>query len=168
MSQDDPPDDDSMFQRRSLDPYAATWFDQDHSTPDDLRFIHLGYSTNGRLLFLVHNENDGSIRLISARPATQPNETFMKKPEKTTPPLPKVIRGKYTNLLQQGTNLIILDPALMPHFPDSASVNRALHAFLAINDHVRSAAALPRSRRRPAASAEPAFDPRVGTRTASR
>ena len=105
----------------------------------------------------------------SARgPRPRPNETYMKKPEKTTPPLPKVTRGKYTNLLQQGTNLIILDPALMPHFPDSASVNRALHAFLAINDHVRSAAALPRSRRRPAASAEPAFDPRVGTRTASR
>jgi hypothetical protein len=48
------------------------------------------------------------------------------------------VRGKYYNRLQQGTNLVILDPALMPFFPDSASVNRALHAFLAINDQVQS------------------------------
>ena len=73
------------------------------------------------------------------------------------------VRGKYFNRLQQGTNLVILDPALMPYFPDSASVNRALHAFLAINEQVRSAATRPRARRRPSTSAIPEFDPRVGT-----
>ena len=52
-----------------LDASAATWFDDDHSTPDDQRYIHLGYSTGGRLLFIVHNEDDGLIRLISARHA---------------------------------------------------------------------------------------------------
>jgi len=84
----------------------------------------------------------------------------MKKPDTTTPPT--ITRGKYANLLKQGSNLVILDPALMPFFPDSASVNRALHAFLAINDQIKSAATRARTRRRPAASATPEFDPRVG------
>ena len=89
----------------------------------------------------------------------------MKKPETASPSHPTVTRGKYTNLLKQGTNLVILDPALMPYFPDSESVNRALHAFLAINDQVKSVAKPIRSRRRPTASAPPKFDPRVGTRS---
>ena len=91
----------------------------------------------------------------------------MKRPE--TAATPAVTRGKYANLMKQGTNLVILDPALMPFFPDSASVNRALRAFLAINDEVQSAATRVRTRRR-AAAAAPEFDPRVGapSRQASR
>jgi hypothetical protein len=84
----------------------------------------------------------------------------MKKSESAAKPT--VTRGKYANLLKQGTNVVILDPELMPFFPDSASVNRALHAFLAINDQVQSAATRVRGRRRPAASAAAEFDPRVG------
>ena len=75
------------------------------------------------------------------------------------------VRGKYFNRLQQGTNLVILDPALMPYFPDSASVNRALHAFLAINEQVQSAATRVRTRRRPASISSADFDPRVGTQS---
>ncbi len=74
----------------------------------------------------------------------------------------KGIRGKYTNLLAKGTNVAIIDPALHPHFPDSESVNRALRAFLAINQEVKDAGTRTRTRRRPAASVKPAFDPRVG------
>jgi hypothetical protein len=92
----------------------------------------------------------------------------MKKPETTTSAPSTVTRGKYANLLKQGTNLVILDPALMPFFPDSASVNRALHAFLAINEQVQSASTRTRSRRRPATSATPEFDPRIGTQPAPR
>jgi hypothetical protein len=84
----------------------------------------------------------------------------MKKPE--TEAKPAVARGKYANLLKRGSNLVILDPALMPFFPDSASVNRALHAFLAIDDQIKSAATPRRARRRPSSSAAPEFDPRVG------
>jgi hypothetical protein len=92
----------------------------------------------------------------------------MKKPETAPPATP--VRGKYTNLLKQGSNLVILDPELLPHFPDSESVNRALHAFLAARsllsaEQVRSAATRARSRRRPAASHE--FDPRVGAESSS-
>jgi hypothetical protein len=42
----------------------------DHSQPGDDRFVNLGLSTSLRLLFVVHNEEDGLIRIISARPAT--------------------------------------------------------------------------------------------------
>ena len=75
------------------------------------------------------------------------------------------VRGKYLNQMQRGTNLVILDPDLMPHFPDSESVNRALHAFLAIGDSIQAAAP---PRRRPK-NTKASFDPRVGlaARTAS-
>ena len=43
--------------------------DVEHSQPGDERFIHIGLSTRGRLLFVVHNEEDGMIRIISARVA---------------------------------------------------------------------------------------------------
>jgi len=66
----------------------------------------------------------------------------------------KAVRGKYSNLLAKGTNVAIIDPTLHPHFPDSDSVNRALRAFLAINQEVKQAE--PRTRRRPT-SAAPAF-----------
>ncbi len=56
------------------------------------------------------------------------------------------VRGKYYNRLQQGSNLIILDPALLPFFPDSEAVNRALHAVLAVGDSIQTIAP---SRRRP-------------------
>jgi hypothetical protein len=81
----------------------------------------------------------------------------------------KGVRGKYTNLLAKGTNVAIIDPTLHPYFPDSEAVNRALRAFLAINHQVREAGTRIRARR-PAASAKPEFDPRVGVqpRQASR
>ena len=50
----------------------------------------------------------------------------------------KGLRGKYTNLLAKGTNVVVLDPALLPYFPDSESVNRALHAILTIGNSIQS------------------------------
>ncbi|AFL90255.1 hypothetical protein Terro_4047 [Terriglobus roseus DSM 18391] len=60
-------------------------------------------------------------------------------------------RGKYSNLLAKGTNVVILDPALLPHFPDSESVNQALHALLALNKQVQHITAKPTRRRTTAA-----------------
>jgi uncharacterized DUF497 family protein len=53
-----------------FDVNAASWYDDVHSTAGDERFINLGLSSVPRLLFVVHNEEDGLIRIISARPAT--------------------------------------------------------------------------------------------------
>ena len=77
--------------------------------------------------------------------------------------LSKAVRGKYYDrLLKEGSNIILLDPDLLDSFPDSPSVNRALRAFLAIDHQIQEAGTRPRTRRRPAASDAPDFDPRVG------
>jgi hypothetical protein len=69
--------------------------------------------------------------------------------------LSKAVRGKYYDrLVKHGSNIVLLDPDLLDIFPDSPSVNRALRAFLAINQEVKQAE--PRTRRRPT-SAAPAF-----------
>jgi hypothetical protein len=71
----------------------------------------------------------------------------MKKSAKLDPLAPrpnldfsKGVRGKYSNLLAEGTNVAVIDPALQNHFPDSESVNRALRALLAIREQLKQAA----------------------------
>jgi hypothetical protein len=103
------------------DPSAYTDFDLDHSD-DETRFFTIGISRHGRFLFIVHNEEDGLISIISARPATSSEMknrnskdlvSFEKASTGTSPapapkPSPTAIRRKYYNRLQQGTNLVIL------------------------------------------------------------
>ncbi len=52
---------------------ATTDPDEEHSEPSDKRFITIGHSERGRLLFVVHNEEDGLIRIISA-PVANPTQ----------------------------------------------------------------------------------------------
>jgi len=42
------------------------------------------------------------------------------------------VRGKYVARYAQGTNVIVLDPEVAKVFPDSKSVNRALHTLVLI------------------------------------
>ena len=51
------------------DPNAYSDFDPHHSD-DDPRFFTIGISATGKLLFIVHNEDSGVIRIISARHAS--------------------------------------------------------------------------------------------------
>jgi len=51
------------------DPLAATLPDEEHSHSED-RFITIGLSSKQRVLFIVHLELEGRIRIISARLAT--------------------------------------------------------------------------------------------------
>jgi len=51
------------------DPLYVDFYDPDHSYGEH-RFILLGQSAQGRLLFVSYMERNGSIRLISAREAT--------------------------------------------------------------------------------------------------
>jgi uncharacterized DUF497 family protein len=55
------------------DPLAVTFDDPDHSSDED-RFITIGHSTAGRLLFVAHADRGARVRIISARKATR-NET---------------------------------------------------------------------------------------------
>ncbi len=52
------------------DPLAVTFDDPDHSSDED-RFITIGHSTAGRLLFGAHADRGAGIRIISARKATR-------------------------------------------------------------------------------------------------
>ena len=90
----------------------------------------------------------------------------MKKVEAADSPTRKspLVRGKYTNLLRQGTNVAILDADVADHFPDSESVNNALRAFLAFGKQFESVVS-PRHRPRKRIAEqghELVFDPRTG------
>jgi uncharacterized DUF497 family protein len=139
---------------------AKNWPDEAHSNPGDERWITLDLQPRYvSCLWFIMKKTD-SFTSLAPGPLPRPNEPYMKKPETTAPPT--ITRGKYANLLKQGSNVVILDPDLLDSFPDSPSVNRALRAFLAINHEVQEAGTRLRTRRRPAASATPEFDPRVG------
>jgi uncharacterized protein len=51
------------------DPLRAILLDDEHSL-DEQRFLTVGQSTRGRILFVVYTESDSSVRLIGARVAT--------------------------------------------------------------------------------------------------
>ena len=40
-------------------------------------------------------------------------------------------RGKFAERYKDGSNLVLLDPEVAKHFPDSKSVNKALMALIA-------------------------------------
>lgn len=50
-------------------PLSETFDDPDHSI-DEQRFIIIGHSENGKLLFVSHTDNGETIRIISAREVT--------------------------------------------------------------------------------------------------
>jgi hypothetical protein len=62
----------------------------------------------------------------------------------------KGVRGKYANLLKQGTNVAVIDPDLLDTFPDSAAVNEALRSLKKIA--TRTAKSTPRQRKTASAS----------------
>jgi hypothetical protein len=50
----------------------------------------------------------------------------------------KAVRGKYyRRLLEEGSNVIVLDPEIAKFFQDSASVNEALRSLLAITQSTK-------------------------------
>jgi uncharacterized protein len=56
----------SMF---NSDPRSVTIMDLEHSL-DEERYIEIGRSQRGRLLFIIYTERSDRIRIISARQAT--------------------------------------------------------------------------------------------------
>lgn len=43
------------------------------------------------------------------------------------------VRGKYVDRYRAGINLVLLTPEVAAHFPDAASVNKALSALIPVN-----------------------------------
>ena len=52
------------------DPLSATYYDPAHSVGES-RYITIGMSRSGRLLFIAHTDRAENIRIISARQATR-------------------------------------------------------------------------------------------------
>ncbi len=52
------------------DDLSITFFDADHSMNEE-RFVIIGHSQRGRLLFVSHTDTDDQVRIISAREATR-------------------------------------------------------------------------------------------------
>ena len=52
------------------DPLSDTFDDPDHSA-DERRFLIIGHSEQGRLLFVSHTDDGETIRIISARELTR-------------------------------------------------------------------------------------------------
>ena len=64
----------------------------------------------------------------------------------------KAERGRYyKRLLKEGSNVVVLDRDVAKKFPDSASVNKALHAVLKKKRPRRAATPAARSREKPRA-----------------
>lgn len=57
------------------DPMLITFIDDEHSA-DEERYITIGLSRRGHLLMLAHADRNDTIRIISARRATQKEEQF--------------------------------------------------------------------------------------------
>ncbi len=53
-----------------LDLLSMTFYDPDHAEDED-RYITLGMTKNGRLLFVSHADRENRVRIISAREASK-------------------------------------------------------------------------------------------------
>jgi len=57
------------------DPLSTTFPDAEHSS-QELRFVTVGMSSRERILVVVHAEEGGNLRIISAREATRQERRF--------------------------------------------------------------------------------------------
>ncbi len=121
------------------DPLSATFDDPDHSI-DEERFITIGYSSRGRLLVVSHTEREKQYALSvrGVQPPMKGKDMKVKK-KKVNDELrseynfdySKAVRGKYyKHILDEGTNVVMLEPDIAEAFRDSAAVNDALRSLL--------------------------------------
>ena len=102
------------------------------------RMLTTGHSDRQRLIIVAHTDRDERIRIISARDVTRPSVGTMKK-NRSNPQADDMrpeydlrggVRGKYYERYKQGTNVVLLEPAVAKVFRDSATVNEALRRYL--------------------------------------
>ncbi len=58
------------------DTLSTTFPDTDHSSLVEPRFLTVGMSNRGRILVVAHTEQNDTVRIISARPATGHERRF--------------------------------------------------------------------------------------------
>jgi uncharacterized DUF497 family protein len=123
------------------DPLSATVDDPDHSIGKQ-RLITIGYSSRVRLPVVSHTS--GEVRYASSardEPPRAKGDDMRRKIRAPSDELrpeynfdySKAVRGKYyRRLLKEGANVVVLEPDVAKAFRDSAAVNDALRALLAV------------------------------------
>jgi uncharacterized DUF497 family protein len=121
------------------DPLSATFDDTDHSI-DEERFITIGYFSYGRLLVVSHTERGKhyalSVHGVQQRMKGRDMKAKEKKISDELHPeynfdYSKAVRGKYyKRILEEGANVVMLEPDVAKAFTDSAAVNDALRSLL--------------------------------------
>jgi hypothetical protein len=71
------------------------------------------------------------------------------------------VRGKYAKRFREGTNIVLIDPAMVEAFPTEAAVNEALRGVLNTARAVRGGGGLPNKALQPTSRAK-----RVGKKRA--
>lgn len=122
-----------------FDDVLADFFeDPDHSVHEK-RFLTIGTSVRGRLLYVAFADRNPRIRIIVRGCLQSKKRKFMKKktdefsdelrPEYDFRKLKFVGRGIYAERYRSGTNIVLLDPDVRAAFPDDESVNEALRVI---------------------------------------
>jgi hypothetical protein len=70
------------------------------------------------------------------------------RPEYRRSDFKKLERGKHYKRVRASSNVVVLDPELAAVFPNSAAVNKALHALAEVAEAVTSGSSRPAGRRR--------------------
>jgi uncharacterized DUF497 family protein len=123
-----------------LDPFALTFDDPDHSIAER-RFITLGTSTRGRVLFVAHADRDqelvqssalGARLQLNAMPTknVERNGSDDLRPEYDISKLTGRVRGKHFERASAGTTLVLLEPDVAEAFPNARAVNDALRSIV--------------------------------------
>jgi uncharacterized DUF497 family protein len=120
------------------DPLSATFDDPDHSIGEQ-RFISIGFSSHGRLLYRMQKEEKPYVSSAHGSQLRMKGRNMKSKQRLDRDQLrreydfdySKAVRGKYfKQLLQEGANVVVLDPDVAKAFGDSSSVNEALRSLL--------------------------------------
>ena len=116
-------------------------------TVGEYRYITIGLSSRDRLLVVAHADRGENLRIINARIATAHEGKSMKNKHKKSQDelrpeynfdYSKAVRGKYyKRLMEEGANVVVLEPDVAKAFHDSASVNEALRSLLEITRSTR-------------------------------
>ena len=133
------------------DPLSLTIEDVAHSVCE-IRCATIGSSFSGKIIVVVHVDNEDETRIISARRAT-PKEArqYMAKAKSNRVRETEADydfsggeRGRYAERYAEGTNVVVLDPDVAEMFRSSAEVNEALRALARIAKRERGSASVSR------------------------
>src|ERR1041384_2756568 len=132
--------------------------DPSHSSEEE-RYLALGRSDRDRLVVVAFAERPPELVSLAPDPQRAASAANMKKPRARRRPrlnpdrdtmrpeydFSKAVRGAIAARFRQGTNLVVVDPAVRDVFPDSDAVNEALRALAPVLRRRRKAPSKRRS-----------------------